>query len=275
ALAGLADGLSRTLARKIIALGGVYLGQDRCKVASRKVSPGDCLTVTWHPRVLVAPSFALEVVHEDARTVVVDKPASQHVQGTAQGDVGTLAAALSQRYGAATQLAHRLDAPASGLVIAGRDPQAVAHLMAAFREHRVERSYLAIVLGIPAEGPCKLPLVRDGRLMRIAEPTDPEARSAHTDVKVLWSDETRALVTARLHTGRMHQVRAHLAALGAPLMGDRRYGGPSASRLCLHAVRLKLGHPDGEGELALERSPGDDFWEAGLLPPEARQSVPS
>jgi 23S rRNA-/tRNA-specific pseudouridylate synthase len=147
--------------------------------------------------------------------------------------------------------------------------------MAQFREHDVERVYLAMVTGHPAEGPCRLPLVRDGRVMRIAEPSDPEAKSAHTNVTVLWSGDGKALVRAQLHTGRMHQVRAHLAGLGSPIMGDRNYGGAPTSRLCLHAFRLGLAHPSGEGAVAVESPPPDDFWVAGGVPDEARGAVTS
>ena len=180
ALPALADGLSRTLARKVIAMGGVYIGHERCKVASRKVWPGDCLTATWHPDVLSPPRFELNVVHEDARVIVVDKPPRQHVQGTAQGDVGTLTRMLQRQFGDDVQLAHRLDAPASGLVIAGRDAEATAKLMACFRVHDVTRAYLAAVSGSPEPGPCRLPLARDGRRMRIAQSSEGDAVEAHS-----------------------------------------------------------------------------------------------
>ena len=244
AIAALSEDVSRTLARKAIANGGVFLGLDRCKVASRKVSPGDCITITWHPAGHAGRTYPLDIVYEDPRIVVAHKPAGQHVQGTAQGDAGTLGVSLQKRFGPDTQLAHRLDAPASGLIVAGLDKDSVAKLMAAFREHQVRRSYLAVVQGSPKAGPCHLPLARDGRRMRIAASDEPEAKSAHTDVEVLWQGEGKALVHARLHTGRMHQVRAHLSGLGSPIIGDRLYGGEREPRLCLHAVALVLNSPD-------------------------------
>ncbi|MGB0589561.1 MAG: RluA family pseudouridine synthase [Myxococcota bacterium] len=272
ALAALSEDVSRTLARKAIANGGVFLGLDRCKVASRKVSPDDCLTITWHPAGHAGRTYPLHIIHEDSTLVVVHKPAGQHVQGTAQGDAGTLVVSLQKRFGAATQLAHRLDAPASGLVIAGRDSGTVAELMTCFREHTVTRAYLAVVLGVPRAGECRLPLARDGRRMRIAARDEPEAKPAHTDVEVLWQGEGKALVRAQLHTGRMHQVRAHLSGLGAPIVGDRLYGAERAPRLCLHAVDLGVSLP-GRDKLTLHTPPPEDFWMTAELPEEARKAI--
>lgn len=269
ALAALSEDVSRTLARKAIANGGVFLGLDRCKVASRRVSPADCLTITWHPADHASRTFPLDIVHEDAQIIVAHKPAGQHVQGTAQGDAGTLIVSLQKKFGQSTQLAHRLDAPASGLIVAARDQATVTAVMNCFRDHTVTRAYLAVVFGVPKTGACKLPLARDGRRMRIAAFDEPEAKSAHTDVEVLWAGEGKALVRAQLHTGRMHQVRAHLSGLGAPILGDHLYGGELAPRLCLHAVELGLPLHDA-APLRLHAAPAEDFWAAADLPAAAR-----
>jgi 23S rRNA pseudouridine1911/1915/1917 synthase len=268
-IAALAEDVSRTLARKAIANGGVFLGLDRCKVASRRVSPADCLTITWHPAGHASRTFPLDIVHEDARVIVAHKPAGQHVQGTAQGDAGTLIVSLQRQYDTHLQLAHRLDAPASGLVVAGRDQGTVADLMSCFRDHTVTRAYLAVVFGSPKTGACQLPLARDGRRMRIAASDEAVAKSAHTDIEVLWQGEEKALVRAQLHTGRMHQVRAHLSGLGAPIVGDRLYGGERGPRLCLHAVSLGFTLPSSP-PVRVHAPPPDDFWTAAELPDAAR-----
>ena len=259
ALAFLASDVSRTLARKIIAMGGVYLGLDRCKVASRKVYPGDRLTITWHPMRRETPDFPLNVVFEGDDLLVVNKAAGQHVQGTAQGDQGTLGEVLRKAFGPEAKLGHRLDAPASGLMLAGKTAQRVAEVMEAFQQRSVERHYLALVHGAPQEGACHLPLIRDGRAMRVAEEGEEGLKEAHSVITPLWAGEGISLVRLRLHTGRMHQARAHLRALGSPIVGDRLYGLGEAGRLCLHASDLLWSRPQG-ASLALHAPPPDCFW---------------
>lgn len=244
ALAASAPELSRALARKIIGMGGVHLGAQRCKVASKPVEAGDLLTVTWHPDVLTAERFPLRVVHEDAQVVVVDKPSGQLSQASELGDVGSLAHALDKRFGPEARLMHRLDKGASGLLVVARGPDASAALTPQVRDHTMERRYLAVVEGTPAEGWCERPLAREGRLMRVAR--DGEAGlPARSHVAIVATEGSRTLVRVTLATGRTHQIRVHLASLGAPLVGDGRYGGPRAARLCLHAERLGFTHPDG------------------------------
>ena len=262
ALPALVEGLSRTRARKIIGLGGVYLGQERCRVASRAVRAGDALTATWHDAVSAAASHELVVLHEDTSLVVVDKPSGQHTQGTELGDAGTLIRALEARYGTGIRLMHRLDAPTSGAIAAGRGPEAVAALAAQFRAHAILRAYLAVTHGAPPEGPCRLSLAREGRRVRVARPDEQGSLPAHTELSVVERHGARALVLARLHTGRTHQVRVHLAALGCPVVGDRAYGGEDAPRLALHAWVLGLRHPRGAEPLDLTAAPPDGFWEA-------------
>jgi len=266
ALAAGVDGMSRATARKVIGMGAGYLGTQRCRVASKPVEVGDALTVTWHPDVLTPQRFELKVVHEDARVVVVDKPAHQLSYGSELGDVGSLSYALSRRYGAEATLMHRLDKPASGLLVVARDAGATAALTPQVREHRMSRSYLAIAAGVPTPGWCETPLVKDGRKVRPAGPGE-DGMPARSHVEILREDGGASLVRVTLETGRTHQIRVHMMSLGAPLVGDRMYGGPSASRVCLHAAHLGFTHPDGRA-LSFDSAPHADFWEAaGWRPP--------
>ncbi len=252
-------------------MGAAYIGQSRCRVASRPVWKGDRLTATWHPAVTAARSFDLEVLHEDDDVVVVLKPAGQHSQGTELGDAGSLVNGLTRRYGPDVRLMHRLDAPTSGVLVAARSKEAVSGLSRQLREHDFTRAYLAGVAGRPPEGRCELPLVRHGRRMRLATTADREPIQARTDVTVVHADEAtaRTLVMARLWTGRTHQVRLHLSGLGAPVLGDRVYGRAPAPRLALHAWVVGVRHPIHGGQLWVVAPPPAGFWDAvGAAPAE-------
>jgi 23S rRNA pseudouridine1911/1915/1917 synthase len=270
ALAALIPGLSRTQARRVIALGGAWIGTERIHVASRTVRRGDRLTATWHDAVREAPSWPLSVVYQDPCVVVVDKPSGQLSQASELGDEGSLARELGRRYGPAIRLMHRLDAGASGLLVAARDPEASAALTPQMRDHTIERSYVCWAGARPPVGPCEIPLLREGRRMRVAAAGEPGI-PARTDFEVLPGPPARpgaVLVGATLHTGRTHQIRVHLASLGAPILGDRVYGGPDAARLCLHATRLAFAHPSDGRRICFEASPPPDFWAAaGAIPP--------
>lgn len=265
-IAAVVPGVSRTLARRIIDQGGVLMGGRRCRVASRALNAGETVVVTWHPKVMEPPIVALRPVYSDERIAVLSKPAGQHVQGTELGDRGTLVREIARVYGPDARVVHRLDAPASGAIAVGLDPEAVNELGFQVREHTMERGYLAVTAGTPPEGRCTLRMRQEGRGMRVARP-DEEGMDASTYVTVLSTRLGRSLVALRLETGRTHQVRVHLAGMGSPIIGDPQYGGTKASRLCLHAVRLALTHPGGH-RVCVEVPPDPDFWEAaGFDPP--------
>ena len=136
--------------------------------------------------------------------------------------------------------------------------------MQTFRNHDIEREYVAITKAQVATGPCRHPLVKDGRVMRLASPHDESSLPARTDFRVIETVGDAVLVGATLFTGRTHQVRVHLAASGAPIIGDRLYGGVEAPRLCLHALRLKVSLSDGR-QIQHMCEPGADFWRAGCM----------
>jgi len=122
-----------------------------------------------------------------------------------------------------------------------KTPAAAAALSAAFSEGRVEKQYVARIAATPAssEGRIDLALATDGRRSRVSS----GGRPARTDWRVIATDEHGSVLRLRPHTGRMHQLRAHLQAIGHPIVGDRAYGGQRAPRLMLHAERLVFAHP--------------------------------
>jgi tRNA pseudouridine32 synthase/23S rRNA pseudouridine746 synthase len=198
----------------------------------------------------------LSLLHEDAHILAFDKPAGLPVQGGSgvEESLEDLLAAYAKSNGKRPRLVHRLDRETSGVIIAARTKPAAAFLSRAFAERRVEKSYLAIVCGgapDPAEGVIELKLVkstRDGIDRMIIEPGGAEATTRY---RTHSATPRAALVALNPETGRMHQLRAHLAAIGRPIAGDAKYGGLfsiggiAIPRLLLHAAALAFPHPAG------------------------------
>jgi tRNA pseudouridine32 synthase/23S rRNA pseudouridine746 synthase len=210
------------------------------------------------------------LIYEDRYVLAFNKPpglASQGGSGVARSLEDELAH-WPRINGKRPHLAHRLDLDTSGVIVAGRTPAALAHLNAQFAGRESEKVYHAIVCGAPpAEGEIDAPLlkVRQGKidLVRI-DPTSPHAQMAVTRFRTVKATHGAALVELTPLTGRMHQLRAHMAHLGAPIAGDRKYGGLMSllgfpvEGLMLHAARLTLAHPKGE-RLVLEAPPPERF----------------
>ncbi len=196
------------------------------------------------------------LVHEDAHLLVFDKPSGLAVQGGAgvQESLEDLLAAFAKSNGKRPRLVHRLDRETSGIILAARTKPAAAFLSAAFAERRMRKSYLAIVCGgapSPDEGAIDLPLLKETRGGLDIARVNASGQTALTRYRTLGRMCAAALIEAAPETGRMHQIRAHLAALGRPIAGDAKYGGlftigaASIPRLMLHAARLAGPHPGG------------------------------
>ena len=204
------------------------------------------------------------VIYEDAYLLAFDKPAGLAVQ--TRGNRGTsldhLLWTFARSNGKRPQLVHRIDAGTSGLIIAAKTKPATAALSAEFAERRVRKRYLALVGGelpLSDRGVCEIPLLKSDRIV-VPGRLEDGADAAKTSWTVLARAGINGLIEARPETGRMHQIRAHLAALGCPILGDRIYGArePAAERLMLHAAGLEITLPDKK-KLALEAPVSDDF----------------
>ena len=280
--------LSRRLVRRVIAEGGVRVNGRRAPKGLR-LHAGDRVTVAELPAHLEPePDLRIAVVYEDGDLVALDKPGGMPAHALDPRQRGTAAAFLLARYPEvaavgdhlAPGLVHRLDTGTSGLLLAARTAGVYAVLRAAFRARAVEKWYLAAVAGNAASLHglrTAVPLAHDPRDRRRMVPAAPGARGwpAETYIEVLHAGHERSAVRARIRTGLTHQVRAHLALLDHPVLGDRLYGGPPADlpadRHALHAAAITLAHPADGRPLHLTCAPPGDLH-ALLARPETHVS---
>ena len=245
---------SRAAAQRLID-GGLVLVDGAPRPKRHAVAEGERVTVrpaldAPEPEV---PDATFAVVYEDEDLLVIDKPAGVVVHPARGHRRGTLAQALAGRAAGGENpdrpgIVHRLDRDTSGLLVVARSEAIHAALKAMLAERRITREYLALVEGRPAAraGTIDAPLGRDRRVRtRISTDTD-EPRAAITHFETERAFPGHTLLRVRLETGRTHQIRAHLKAIGHPVAGDPEYGHAGAlglPRQFLHAERLEFAHP--------------------------------
>jgi len=267
----LLTGLARSQVARLIADGGVRIDGVVVTSRHRHVSAGEHLEmrapavelpVALDPSIAAAVSFS--VVYEDASIIVVDKPAGLVVHPGAGHRDDTLASGLVLRYpdlvaaaaaGAGEPLrpgiVHRLDKDTSGLLVVARTPDAYTSLVAQLAARTMGRTYRALAVGSLSadEGAIEAPVGRSER-----DPTrmavtarGKEARTRYQVLERFTSPIEATLLEVTLDTGRTHQIRVHLSAIGHAVLGDSRYGGRRkdvpTTRPFLHAERLRLVHP--------------------------------
>ena len=206
------------------------------------------------------------VIHQDAEVLALNKPPGLSSQGgrIAVHTLDELLAAFAKSSGVRPRLVHRLDRDTSGVILTARSQPAAAFLGKAMMSRRVRKTYLAIVAPgapEPREGGVEAPLRKESQgreaYMRVCEADHTDAQAASTRYRTLAANDLAALVELAPRTGRMHQLRVHMASLGRPIAGDPRYGGAlvlmgsPVPRLMLHAAALVFPHPAG-GERRIE-----------------------
>lgn len=259
---------------KLLRTGQIRLDGKRCKAGDRIV-PGQVVRLpplpeaeeaaperprrTWVPSANELQDLRERVIHRDAEVLVLDKPAGLAVQGGTATEKHLDAMLDGLRFGnqERPRLVHRLDRDTSGVLLLARTARAARALGAAFKGRDAQKVYWALVTGcpLPREGRIDLPLAKQGGAGRERVGVDEdEGQRAETLYRVLDAAGGRAAwLELQPLTGRTHQLRAHCAAIGHPILGDGKYGGREAfleggglaRRLHLHARSIRLPHPAG------------------------------
>ncbi|MDD5302520.1 MAG: RluA family pseudouridine synthase, partial [Elusimicrobia bacterium] len=223
--------------------------------------------------------FESWVLYEDKRLLVLNKPSGllMHPLGDSwlkspeaarAGRETNLAAELQVHRPAILKagtprcgIVHRLDRPTSGVLLVAKDPETYAALTDMFKERYMDKTYRAIVRGVPPPtSRVSAPIGRESGQRQIV--VTPLGKPAETNFRVVTKKKIAALVEAKPLTGRTHQIRAHLAYIGHPVMGDPEFdrkGVPSAPRLMLHAYRIAFEHPFTGRPARFEAQPPADF----------------
>ncbi|HET9672862.1 MAG TPA: RluA family pseudouridine synthase [Actinomycetota bacterium] len=269
-------GAPRADVQRAIAAGRVLV-DGRARPKSHRLAGGERLDVDLQGEEPLAPEGPpVPIRYEDEHLAVVAKPAGLVTHPTAGRRTGTL---VNRLLGMGVPLApaggplrpgvvHRLDAGTSGVLVVAKTDEAFAELRELFRDHRVDRRYVALVRGAVANDAFSVEAALGRRAARIVvDATD--GRRAETRFEVRERFAAATLLEAAPRTGRTHQIRVHLASISHPILGDRTYGGggEDARRLglerpFLHAERLAFDHPLAEGRIEVAEPLPDDLTAA-------------
>jgi len=245
-------GWSRNTLRQRLRLGCIDVNGDAVARHDHRLVPGDVVEVhgTAKARAARTAGPALPVLFDDDALLAIDKPAGLLAVSTDAERERTALALLRQRSGGDLWPVHRLDRETSGVLLFAKARAVCDRVRGDWAS--VQKVYRAVVEGRPEPpaGTIDLPLWED-RNLRVRTGEHPAARPARTRYTTSASRGGRSLLEVELDTGRKHQIRAHLAAIGCPVVGDDRYG-TRAARLCLHAFRLSLPHPEHGRRLELQ-----------------------
>jgi len=218
---------------------------------------------------------APSILFEDNHLLIVSKPAGMLVQGDITGDrclkdwaEEDVAKRFNKPGKAFVGLPHRLDRPTSGIVVLAKTSKALARMNALFSGRDIQKTYWAIVEGCPAEPEARLEhfLHRDGKTKKSFVSKHPNAQKAVLRYRILKSGNNYSLLQVDLETGRHHQIRVQLQAIGHPIKGDLKYGSKrsnSGGGICLHARELSFVHPVSQEQLHIVApTPSDALWSA-------------
>ncbi len=293
-LAKLLSDYSRTHLRRAIDAGHVLV-DDKKQKPSLKVELGMQILVKQLADAPAGPepeAIPLTILYEDDDLAVVDKPPGMVVHPAKGHWAGTLASALAHHFGKGQLsqsgganrpgIVHRLDRDTSGVIVVAKHDQAHQHLADQFQARTVEKTYLALVQGVPDKDADRIdqpigphPKIREKKAIR---PDHPDAREALTHIQIVERFKRFALVECHPKTGRTHQIRVHLAHIGNPVLCDKQYGGrsritpnelrgelplpeetPLLERQALHAHRLAFSLPSNDERIEIISDLPDDI----------------
>lgn len=245
--------LTRSRLQALLKAGAVSLNGHPAR-AGLRLRPGDLIEIELPDRETAAiepEEFTLSVLYEDEHIIAIDKPSGMVVYPAAGHPRGTVINQLISHcalasFGAPRRpgIVHRLDEGTSGVLVVAKSDTAYLKFIEQFKSRAIEKVYIALVRGRVAEdeGRIEGPIGRDParrQRMRIL----PRGKPAVTEFRVLQRFAQTTLLEVRPLTGRTHQIRVHLSAIGHTVMGDELYGSSCSGRLMLHAWQLKLSHP--------------------------------
>ncbi len=269
-------GWTRAETQTIIDAGGVLI-DERVVVKSYRLHEGETVRITAAPTAVghpVAESLTVDIEYVDDDVIVVHKPPGLVVHPGAGNDSGTLVNGLLEQFPEIADvgdpsrpgIVHRLDRETSGLLLVGRSQHGYESLVEQLSERSVERRYDALCWGRLASprGVIDAPIGRSqARRTRMAIRDDGRDARTHYEVRSTWRDPGVSLLECVLETGRTHQIRVHLAAIGHSIVGDATYKGYRESvalkRPFLHARVIGFVHPVSGAELRFERAMPQDL----------------
>ncbi len=218
------------------------------------------------------PQTSLKILHEDDELILVYKPPGKLTQGDATGDKSMvdsvrqyLAKTSGQRFGKVfAGMVHRLDRPATGVLVFAKTPEVAAYMMDQFKKRAIRKYYLAVVHGQPSpKGAYEDYLAKEPQNRRSVVTSEEEGKAAQLRFLTLDVRNDRSLVLIRLETGRSHQIRVQFSSRGFPIVGDRKYGSREVLRnpgmIALCAYQLIFKRPGGRRLISV-RSPRPQHW---------------
>jgi 23S rRNA pseudouridine1911/1915/1917 synthase len=289
--------LSRTYAKTLVADGYVQLDGRPTAKPSLKLAGKEIVTVAVPPPkpMMVEPEdIPLDIIYQDDDLIAINKPPGLVAHPTASLRSGTVVNALlgqvplakDKQFDPAAEdyrpgIVHRLDKDTSGVMVVAKNDIAHRHLANSFKKRLTEKEYIAIAVGeLDDEIYMDGPIGRNPRRGQTMTVGGGNPKAASTYFRVLARTQRHTLVKAKPHSGRTHQIRVHLAHLGAPVLGDRTYGQASAliPRQALHAQRLTLPHPHDNQAITFTAQVPLDMVEAwlklgGSWPPEGLEEL--
>ncbi|MFH0851529.1 MAG: RluA family pseudouridine synthase [Candidatus Peregrinibacteria bacterium] len=279
---------SRVKAGAFVRGGSVLLNGRIVRKPAHLVHPGDTVEITNSGEQAseshVTPAdLKLKILYEDEACLVIAKPAgiAMHPAPGLKKDEPTILHGIAflfrkkkLPFSASSVLVHRLDRETTGCLLIAKTPQTHAALQKQFKDRTIQKTYLAIVAGVPVKSEAHIdaPIgrhVSERTKMSVMGAT--HSRSAQTTYHVLSAENGTALLACDLHTGRTHQIRVHLSAIGHPVLGDSAYASPESERiaekqkidnLCLHAWKLTFRSPAAKRRVTVMAPPPPAFREA-------------